>query len=229
MCPGEDSWWHLKHKIRGGGYLNSWWHLKHEIFRVRITQTHCGTWNIRSGVAVTPIHGDTWNTGSKVGVTQTQCDTWNTRSGLGITQNHGGTWNMRSRVGVTQTQGGTPNMRLEPQTCSRFLSQRCIFGKNSLAKGSDAAKRSPGRQMRLMNPPGDPRSCHRWSVWRLMDSLGFTENVKVDRVFHRCTDIKCPLCLSKMRTLFGPFWLVAWSQQIIDWWTTQKWDGPPNH
>ena len=30
--------------------------------------------------------------------------------------------------------------------------------------------------------------------------------MKVDRRFHRCTDIKCPLCLSKMRTLFGPFW-----------------------
>ena len=36
---------------------------------------------------------------------------------------------------------------------------------------------SPGRQMRPMNPPSDPRSYHRWSVWRPMDSLGFTENV----------------------------------------------------
>ena len=34
-----------------------------------------------------------------------------------------------------------------------------------------------GRQMRPMNPPGDPRSYHRWSVWRPMDSLGFAENV----------------------------------------------------
>ena len=33
-----------------------------------------------------------------------------------------------------------------------------------------------GRQMRPMNPPGDPRSYHRWSVWRPMDSLGFAEN-----------------------------------------------------
>ena len=30
--------------------------------------------------------------------------------------------------------------------------------------------------------------------------------IKVERWFHRCTDIKCPLCLSKMRTPFGPFW-----------------------
>ena len=30
---------------------------------------------------------------------------------------------------------------------------------------------SPGRQMRPMNPPGDPRSHHRWSVWRPMNSL----------------------------------------------------------
>ena len=30
--------------------------------------------------------------------------------------------------------------------------------------------------------------------------------MKVDKRFHRCTDIKCLLCLSKMGTLFGPFW-----------------------
>ena len=30
--------------------------------------------------------------------------------------------------------------------------------------------------------------------------------MKVERRFHRCTDIKCPLCLSKMRIPFGPFW-----------------------
>ena len=29
---------------------------------------------------------------------------------------------------------------------------------------------------------------------------------QVERRFHRCTNIKCPLCLSKMRTPFGPFW-----------------------
>ena len=59
--------------------------------------------------------------------------------------------------------------------------------------------------------------------------------MKVERVrrFHRCTDIKCLLCLGKMRTLCGPFWpffdwLHAWSQQITDWRTTQNWDGPPN-
>ena len=30
--------------------------------------------------------------------------------------------------------------------------------------------------------------------------------MKVERWFHRCTDIKCRLCLSKMWTAFGPFW-----------------------
>ena len=43
--------------------------------------------------------------------------------------------------------------------------------------GSAAEIRSPGRQMRPMNPPGDPRPYHRWSIWRPMDSLGFAENV----------------------------------------------------
>ena len=30
--------------------------------------------------------------------------------------------------------------------------------------------------------------------------------MKVERRFHTCTDIKCPMCPSKMRTTFGPFW-----------------------
>ena len=92
-----------------------------------------------------------------------------------------------------------------------------------------------GRQIRPMNPSGEPWSYHRWSIWRPMDSLGFAKKcflmtLTVDRPFHRCTDIKCPLCLSKMRTpFFDHFLLVAWSQQFIDWRTTQNWDGPPNH
>ena len=44
-------------------------------------------------------------------------------------------------------------------------------------RNSAAEIRSPGRHMRHMNPPGDPRSYHRWSVWQPMDSLGFAENV----------------------------------------------------
>ena len=78
-----------------------------------------------------------------------------------------------------------------------------------LYKFSATEIRLLGRQMRPMNPPDDPRSYHRWSVWRPMDSLGIAENVfgmKVDRLFHRCTDIKRPLCLNKMQSLFGPFW-----------------------
>ena len=67
-----------------------------------------------------------------------------------------------------------------------------------------------GHQMRPMNPPGDPKSYHRWSVWRPMDSLGFAENVSgwkwTNDSTDLCTDIKCSLCLSKMRAPFGPFW-----------------------
>ena len=78
-----------------------------------------------------------------------------------------------------------------------------------IVRGIAAEIRSPGRQMRPMNQRGDPRSYHRWSVWRPMDSLGFAEKcfgTKLERRFHRCTDIKCPLCLSKVLTPFGPFW-----------------------
>ena len=50
--------------------------------------------------------------------------------------------------------------------------------------------------------------------------------MKMDRRFHRCTDVKCPLSLSKMWIPFGLFWLVAWSQQIIDWQTTHNQSGP---
>ena len=62
--------------------------------------------------------------------------------------------------------------------------------------------------MRPMNPQGDPRSYHSWSVWGPIDYLGFCRKcfvMKVERRFHRCTDIKCPLCLSK--SLMNPFQL----------------------
>ena len=84
----------------------------------------------------------------------------------------------------------------------------------------------PGRQMRPMNPQGDPRSYHSWSVWRPMDYLGFCRKcfvMKVERRFHRCTDIKCPLCLSKMQhslVHFDHFLLVAWS--TADYWLTTQ-------
>ena len=49
---------------------------------------------------------------------------------------------------------------------------------------------------------------HRWSVWWPMDSLGFTENLLKWKWLDDSEDalIKCPLCLSKTRTTFGPFW-----------------------
>ena len=55
--------------------------------------------------------------------------------------------------------------------------------------------------------------------------------MKVERRFHKCTDIKCPLCLSKMWTPFGPFWpfligcMVSANYWLADYpemrWTTQ--------
>ena len=99
----------------------------------------------------------------------------------------------------------TPSWYLLPDKCQAF----CTFLCKILCISSAAEIRSPGRQMRPMNPQGDPRSYHSWSVWRPMDYLGFCRKcfvMKVERRFYRCTDIKCPLCLSKMRTLFGPFW-----------------------
>ena len=93
---------------------------------------------------------------------------------------------------------------------------------------------SLGRQMRPMNPSGDPRSYHRWSVWRPMDALGFAENVlewkcRDDSTDALISNLHCSLVKCRPRLVhFEYFWLVAWSQQIIDWRTTQNWDGPPN-
>ena len=54
----------------------------------------------------------------------------------------------------------------------------CVGAQLTLDSLCSAAEiRLPGRQIRPMNPPGDPRSYHRWSVWWPMDSLGFAENV----------------------------------------------------
>ena len=57
-----------------------------------------------------------------------------------------------------------------------------------------AETRSHRRKMRHMNPLGDSMSYHGWSVWRLMNSLGFPKKyfwMNADRRFHKCTDIIC--------------------------------------
>ena len=46
---------------------------------------------------------------------------------------------------------------------------------------SAAETRSPGRQMRPMNPTGDPRSYHGWSVWQPMHSLCFAKNISEEK------------------------------------------------
>ena len=70
---------------------------------------------------------------------------------------------------------------------------------------------SPGRQIRPVNPPGDPRSHHWRSVWRPMNSLGFAENISEWNWTYDSTDelISCVslcLCLSKTRASIGSFW-----------------------
>ena len=72
---------------------------------------------------------------------------------------------------------------------------------------SAAEIQSPGHQIRPMNPPGDPRSYHRWSVWRPMDSLGFSENVlewkwRDDSTDALISNVHCAL------VKFGPVWSI---------------------
>ena len=56
---------------------------------------------------------------------------------------------------------------------------------------SAAEIRSPGRQMRPMNPTGDWRSYHGCSVWRPMNYLCFAKNILEEKwIDNRCTDIK---------------------------------------
>ena len=100
---------------------------------------------------------------------------------------------------------------------------------------SAAAIWSPGRQSRPMNPPGDPRSYHRWSVWRPMDALGFAKKnwewkCRDDSTDALISNVNCSLVKCRPRLVHFDhfFWLVAWFQQIIGWRTTQNWDGPPN-
>ena len=81
-----------------------------------------------------------------------------------------------------------------------------------LSPGNSAAEIwSPGCQMRPMNPQGDPTSCHRWSVWRPMNSLGFAENISEWNWTYYSPDalISCVLlylCLSKTPMSTGSLW-----------------------
>ena len=73
-----------------------------------------------------------------------------------------------------------------------------------------------------MNTPGDPRSYHRWSVWRPKDSLGFTENVSdwkrsddsTDALISNvhCALVKCGPRLTHL-TIFD--WLHGLSRLLI--------------
>ena len=81
--------------------------------------------------------------------------------------------------------------------------------------------------MRPMNPPGDPRSYHRWSVWRPMDSLGFAENVSEKKWRDDSTDtlisnvhcalVKCE-CIWSSFTIFidcivsADYWLADYPE-----------------
>ena len=65
--------------------------------------------------------------------------------------------------------------------------------------------------MRPMIPTGDPRSHHRWSIWRPMNSLGFAENISEWNWTYDSPDALMPcvhlyLRLSKTRTSIGSLW-----------------------
>ena len=96
---------------------------------------------------------------------------------------------------------------------------------------------SPSRQMPPMNPPSDPRSYHRWSVWRPMDSLGFAENVLEWKRRDDSTDAMISNVHCALVNYTDPVWSILTiffigcmvSADYMDWRTTQNWDGPPNH
>ena len=101
-----------------------------------------------------------------------------------------------------------------------------------------------GHQMRPMDPPGDPRSYHRWSVWRPVDSLGFAENVlewkwrdySIDALISnvRCALVKCrPRLVHFDHFLIGcmvsaDYWLADCpelrraTQPSVSWWSIRR-------
>ena len=63
------------------------------------------------------------------------------------------------------------------------------------------------------NPPGDPRSCHRWSDWRPMDSLGFAENV----LEWKWRDDSTDSLISNVHSALVKCGHVCYTLTIIDW------------
>ena len=84
-----------------------------------------------------------------------------------------------------QTQVTTITLRPKRPRVKKSKEIMCNLMFDSVAANSPWARPlisaakiwSPGHQMRPMNPPGDPRSHHRWSVWRPMNSWGFGGNI----------------------------------------------------
>ena len=86
------------------------------------------------------------------------------------------------------------------------MSRHTIIEINCVRETSAAEIRSSGRQMRPMNPRDYPRSYHSLVTNGFFRFCSKCFGMKVVRRFHRCTNIKCPLCLSKLPTPFGPFY-----------------------
>ena len=131
-------------------------------------------------------------------------------------------WSIRQkRIGASRTDEHSPSLQGDWGGKFNYLAayiwhwcadsilalHSVMFGKNCKAASAHYGgpipvllkRRSPGRQLRPMNPPGDPRSYHRWSVWRPMNSLGFEENISEWKYFRMkliFTDIMCPFVLA---------------------------------
>ena len=81
-----------------------------------------------------------------------------------------------------------------------------------LKYGRPVAKWDPSIHRATQGPTIDGPFGDQWILWVLQKMF----RNEVDRRFHRCTDIKCPLCLSKMQTLLVHFdWLHGLSRLLI--------------
>ena len=82
--------------------------------------------------------------------------------------------------------------------CDPFANMQTVL----LKYGHPVAKCDPWVHRATQGPTIDGPFGDQWIFQVLQKCFG----MKVERRFQRCTDIKCPLCLIKMRIPFGPFW-----------------------
>ena len=141
---------------------------------------------------------------------------------------------------MTQLSNGEKSFGISfpaKRTTLRNLWVTCFVYKSHLATDSErppldsalnsaAEIRSPGRQLRPMNPTGDPTSYHGWSVWRPMNSLCFECKVWAFECcrFHNvettsCVDTLLPvLYMMSSRNLSAVNSICGWMTYILTQW-----------